>query len=137
VRDYLSIAVLCDRYFKPISGKLPDPNGDLSKEMPSAAIIEANKAVEEATEAAQNKKRSREKYGRFMPTQAAQAAKFAVEHGNQAAIRRNSEEFRMEINDNTLSIWKSKYCAAIKDCQKEGKYAESGEISVTELPSKK
>jgi len=31
------------RYFKPISGKLPDPNVDLSKEMPSAAIKEANK----------------------------------------------------------------------------------------------
>jgi len=31
------------RYFKPISGKLLDPNGDFSKEMPSAAIREANK----------------------------------------------------------------------------------------------
>ena len=124
------------RYFKPISGKLPDPNGDLSKEMPSAAIREANKGVEKATEASQNK-RSREKYGRFTPTQVAQAAKFAVEHGNQAAIRRYSEEFRMEIKDSTLSTWKSKYCAAIKDCQREGKYAESGEFIVTSLPSKK
>jgi len=31
------------RYFEPISGKLPDPNGDLYKEMLSAAIREANK----------------------------------------------------------------------------------------------
>jgi len=91
------------RYFKPISVKLPDPNGDLSKEMPSAAIREANKGVEKATEAAQNKKCSREKYGRFTPTQAAQAAKFAIEHGNQAAIRRYSEEFCMEMKDSMPS----------------------------------
>ena len=83
------------------------------------------------------KPRSREKYGRLTPTQAAQAAKLAVKHGNQAAIRRYSKEFRMEIKDSTLSTWKSKYCAAIKDCQREGKYAESGEITVTSLPSKK
>jgi len=35
--------VALHRYFKPISGKLPDPNGDLSKEMPSTVIREANK----------------------------------------------------------------------------------------------
>jgi len=33
--------------------------------MPSAAIREANKGVEKATEAVQNKKRSREKYGSY------------------------------------------------------------------------
>ena len=125
------------RYFK-VSGKLPDPNGSLSKEMPSAAIREANKNVEKATTEAQNsKKRGREKYSRFTPTQAAQVAKYAVEHGNQAAIRRYSKEFCTEIKDSTLSTWKSKYCSAIKECQKEGKYAESGEIVVSSLPSKK
>ena len=51
---------------------------------------EANKGVEKATEAVQNKKRSREKCGRFTPTQAAQAAKFVIEYGNQAAIRQYS-----------------------------------------------
>jgi len=73
------------RYFKPVS-KLPDPNGPLSKEIPSVVIREANKSVEQATRS-DNKKRSREKYGRFTPTQAAQVAKLAMEHGNQAAIR--------------------------------------------------
>ena len=43
----------------------------------------------------------------------------------------------MEIKDNTLSTWKSKYCDAIKEYQKAGKYADSGEIVVTSLPSKK
>jgi len=107
------------RYFKPISGKRLDPNGDLSKEMLSAAIREANKGVEKATEAAQNKKHSRKKYGRFTPTQAAQATKFAVEHGNQAAIPHYSEEFCMEIKDSKLNTWKSKYCAAIMPEGKE------------------
>lgn len=43
----------------------------------------------------------------------------------------------MEIKDSTLSTRKSKYCDAIRECQKEGKYSESGGIIVTSLPSKK
>jgi len=84
-------------YFK-ISGKLPDPNGSFSKEIPSAAIREANKNVEKATTGAQNsKKHGREKYGRFTPTQAAQVAKYAVEHGNQAAIRQYRTNFAQRL----------------------------------------
>ena len=123
-------------YFKPISSKFPDPNRPLSNKMPSVAIREANKSVEQATKNG-SKKRSREKYGSFTSTQAAQVAKFAVDHGNQTAILRHSKEFHVEIKDSMLSTWKSKYCNAIKECQKEGKYAESGEIVVTSLPSKK
>jgi len=71
------------RYFKPKSSKLPDPNGPLSKEI---AIREANKNVEQSIEAQNNsEKPSRGHYARFTPTQAAQIAKFAVEHRNQAA----------------------------------------------------
>ena len=39
----------------------------------------------------------------------------------------------MEIKDSMLSTWQSKYCKAIKECQKEGKYTGLGEIVVASL----
>jgi len=43
----------------------------------------------------------------------------------------------VEIKDSMLSTWKSRYFDAIKECQKAGKYADSGgEIVVTSLPCK-
>jgi len=60
------------RYFKPKSGKLPDANGPFSKEIPSAAIREANKSVEQSSEAQNSsEKATRGHYARFTLTQAA------------------------------------------------------------------
>ena len=73
------------RYFK-ISSKHPDPNGPLSEIIPSQVIKEANKIVKQSTQNGSTK-RSRRTYLKFTPTQQAQAAKYAVENGNQAAIR--------------------------------------------------
>ena len=69
--------------------------------------------------------------------QQAQVAKYTVENGNQAAIRRYSKEFSIEIKESTLSTWKSKYLAEIERRHKEGLCATSGEIVVSSLPSKK
>ena len=123
------------RYFK-ISSKLPDPNGPLSETIPSEAIKEANKIVEQSTQNASTK-RSRGTYLKFTPIQQAQAAKYAVENGNKAAIRRYSKEFCAEIKESTLSTWKCKYLNEIKERHKEGAYDKSGEIVVSSLPSKK
>ena len=57
--------------------------------MPLGAIREANKRVEKTTEQS-SKKHGREKHCRFIPTQAAHFAKFAVELEHQ-------EEFCTEI----------------------------------------
>ena len=70
-------------------------------------------------------------------TEQAQVTKYAVENGNQAAIRRYSKEFSIEIKESTLSTWKSKYLAEIERRHKEGLCATSGEIVVSSLPSKK
>jgi len=72
------------RYFK-ISSKPQDPNGPLSETVPSEAIKEANRIVEESTQNGSTK-RGRGTYLKFTPIQQAQAAKYAVENGNQAAI---------------------------------------------------
>ena len=124
------------RYFK-ISSKLPDPNGPLSETIPSETIKEANKSMEQSIQNGSTLKRSRGTYLKFTPVQQAQAAKYAVENGNQAAICRYSKEFCTEIKESTLSTWKSKYLYEIKERHKEGAYDKSGEIVVSSLPSKK
>lgn len=53
-------AVECYGNINPISSKVPDPNGPLSREMLSGAIGEANKSVEIATEQNSDKKYGRE-----------------------------------------------------------------------------
>jgi len=93
------------RYFK-ISSKLPDPNGPLSETIPSEVIKEANRIVEESTQNGSTK-RGREMYLKFTLIQQVQAAKYAIENGNQAAIHRYSKEFCAEIKESTLSTWKS------------------------------
>ena len=128
-------------YFK-ISSKLPDPNGPLSKEVPSEAIKEANKSVERATKNIGTSecgggKRGRGAYMKFTPVQQAQVAKYAVENGNQAAIRHYSKEFCAEVKKSTLSTWKLKYLEEIRKCHNNGEYDKSGEIVVSSLPSYK
>ena len=82
--------------------KPPDPNGSLLKEMPSSVIREVNKSVVKVTEAQNSEKLCRGRYSRFTSTQAAQVAKFSVQHGNHTAINRYSEEFCVKIKDSTL-----------------------------------
>ena len=136
------ISWLCIITFK-ISNKLPDPYSPLSKTIPSEAIKEVNKIVEQSIKNA-GTKHSRGTYLKFTSTQQAQVAKYTVENGNQAAIRRyskelcaESKELCAEIKESTLSTWKSKYLSEIKQRYKEGVYGKSGEIVVPSLPSKK
>ena len=91
------------RYFK-ISSKFPDPNGPLANTVPPEVIRAANKIAEEANEKGGTKP-SRGPYRQFTDIQKAQIAKYAVENGNQAAIRRYSKEFCTEIKESTLSTW--------------------------------
>ena len=95
-------------YFK-ISNKLPNPNGQLSKEIPADAIKAANNSVELATkDRSTSGKQSRGKYTAFTGVQQAQMAKYAIENGNKAAIKHYSKEFRVSIKESSLSTWKSK-----------------------------
>ena len=72
-----------DCYFK-ISSKQPDHNGPLSEIISSQAIKEANKIVKQSTQNGSINTLSQ---------QAQAAAKYAVENGNQGAIRRYSKEY--------------------------------------------
>jgi len=101
-------------YFKPIS-KLPDPNGRSSKEIPSVAIREQIKVRRRLPEVTVRSVAEKNMPGLHLHRQL--KLQFAMEHGNQAAIRQYSKEFRVEVKDSTFRTWKSKYRDAIKECR--------------------
>ena len=72
--------------------KLPNPYGPLSETVPSDMIKEANKIVEQSTQNA-SAKHSRITYLKFTLIQQAQVAKYAVDNGNQVAIRRYIKKY--------------------------------------------
>ena len=63
--------------------------------------------------------------------------KYAIDNGNKAATEHYSKEFCVQLNESTLSTWKSKYYKEIKRLSKNRQFAESGEITVTTLPNLK
>ena len=96
--------LLCiNGYFK-ISNKLPDPYSSLSETVPSDTTKEANKIVEQSTQNASTK-HGRITYLKLTLIQQAQVAKYAVDNGNQVAIRRYSNEFCADIKESTLSMY--------------------------------
>ena len=64
-------------------------------------------------------------------------AKYAINNGNKAVIEHYSWEFRVQLKENTLSTWESRYYEGIKRLSKNRQFAESDEIVVTTLPSLK
>ena len=69
--------------------------------------------------------------------QQAQIARYALSHGNQAAIRCYCEEYSTELRKSSVSTWKSKYVAELDRKQKAGDFEASGEVVVDTLPLKK
>ena len=126
------------RYFKLISKSLPDPEGPLSETLPSATIKAANEAVLAASKQPPNKQLSkRGHYVKLTGVQQAQIARYALFHGNQAAIRRYNEEYSTEIKESSVSTWKSKYVNELDRKRKAGDFEASGEVVIDTLPLKK
>ena len=69
--------------------------------------------------------------------QQAQIARYALSHGNQAAICRYNEEYSTEIRESSVSTWKSKYVTELDCKQKAGDFEASGALVVDTLPLKK
>ena len=74
----------------------------------NSSIQEANKAVRNAPK----RSKSRGKYSKYKPEQQAQVAKYAVEFGIQAAVRRFSKDFGVDLKKSTIRSWKAKYLTA-------------------------
>ena len=70
-------------YLRPIDG-LPDPKGLLSSEVPSAAIAEANRHIQEATHEG---KRKRGTYNSYSTINCSEIGKYACQHGVATAAQ--------------------------------------------------
>ena len=128
------------KYFKSTSS-LPSEKGPLSQSLSPQVISAANKAVSESTEKKQatekaqaTGKKSRGTYSKFSPEKQAEVSRYAVLHGNKAAVRHFSKTLGTELKESTVSTWKKKYLVEVKLIQsKEGR----GAAEVKALPLKK
>ena len=74
---------------------------------------------------------------KFTPEDQAAIAKYALWHGNKAAIRHFSKELGKEIKDSSVCTWKKKYSAELKRSASKRDSEEKGEVCVNSLPIKK
>ena len=118
------------RYFKVSSSSpqvvLPSPDGLLSHEVPSTAISEANKEVEEVMMGSRDSGKKRGSYQKYTPKQKATIGSYALINGTSATLRRYAVEFP-DLKYTTVCEWRN----AISSQQKKERE------SVTELHGKK
>lgn len=126
------------KYFSLKRSTLPNPNGPLSKVLPSEGIKSANTVVEEVLKEnnSQNKAGgtgSRGTYEHFTADEKAKIAKKAAENGVAATVRYYSDCFHgRSLKDSSVRTWRDKYLEELKRKRKAGE-----EVSVEELPEKK
>ena len=114
------------RYLKPRDG-LPDPRGALSLSMPSQAIAEANREVQEATN-----KVKWGPYKRYSTSVRAEIGKYASQHGVAATARVFSKRLDSPVSETTVRSIRSAYIQGVHQKQRA---EDDGEIVA--LPLKK
>ena len=117
------------RYLRPVNG-LPDPKGSLSGSIPTQAIAQANREVENAMESTTGGKRG--SYTKYSATQCSDIARYACQHGAAAAARYFSKKLAKQVSESTVKSIKKAY---IEELRKRA-WTDEGE-DVTSLPRKK
>lgn len=123
------------RYFKRCSSTsndcnepLPDPTGPLSDVLSIGAIKDANEAVR-----AVKQPKTRGVYSKISPENQAAVAKYAIEHGNKAAVRHFGRKLDVDLKASSVATWKSKYLSEMQRKINAG----DDDKEVTSLPVKK
>ena len=98
----MSILKYCVRL--PDSSKMPNPSGPLSREVPSLAIVAANKEVRQLTS-----KSLRGSYHKYTSKERADIGRYAPSNGVQAAKLKFSREMQVKINESTVRLFKNQY----------------------------
>ena len=117
------------KYFKlKLDSVLPNPNGYLSKVIPSSSIIAANEAVKHAVS---QTTKTRGPYVQFTAEEKARMGKRAAECGIASTVRYFNKIYSdREVKESSVRTWMNKY----KD---EISKRKRGEIDINELPDKK
>ena len=119
-------------YFQKTSASksyLPNPQGPLSKQLPSC-IESANNHVQKVTEqtAEDAKGRKRDPYKKYTSKDRAEVANYATLHGTSAAIRHFKARFP-DLKWTTVNDWKE---AMIKEAKKAARDGQLEKIIVLE-----
>ena len=100
------------RYLHPVpkADGLPNPQGSLSKDIPSTAISSANEQVTAARQG-QLRTRKRGQYHQLSPGDRTRRGRYACENGVVAAARRFSQGMDRPLNESTVWGIKRAYLA--------------------------
>ena len=115
------------KYFKPkpsssSSPSLPEPNGSLSKKVPSKAIEMANSEVTKLKE----QPRGRGSYLILTPAQRFEIGKRAAEHGVTASIRYFAKKYpKLPLKETTVRRLRNLYQSALKSRKSESSRTSS------------
>ena len=129
------------KYYKPVplqssasSSKMPDPNGPLSKKVPSIAIELANSKVSELMDKPRGSPRS--PYLILTPAQRFEVGKQAVEHRVTASIQYFAKKYpQLPLKETTVRRLKDLYQSSLKS--KRPCDSLENTTDVQELPRKK
>ena len=110
--------------------KLPDPQGPLSIEISSTAIVSANEEVRRVVSKESVKQRG--PYAKFTAEQRAAIGKRAAEHGVAATVRYYRKQYA-NFKESSVRTWKKTYTLEMEKRRRQG----HEDVSVKKLPEKK
>ena len=100
-------------YLRPING-LPDFKGQLSSSIPSTAIAEANRLVNQ-TRKEETKKKKRGPYNKYLPSVRLRIAEYACHHGVVSAARVFSHKLQQNISESTIRLIRGAYRQELRE----------------------
>ena len=127
------------QYFKKVDGNfsgtsLPDPQGELAKEVPLSAISAANTEVAVILQpSAAGTKAARGTNLKSSPKKKAEIGKHAAEHGVLATIRYCATKLPVPLKESSVRNWKDTYTAELRRLRQKRK----DDAKVKTLPGKR
>ena len=116
------------QYFKKVNvdkgypGNLPDPQGELSKEVPSSSISAANAEVAAVQSSAVGAKAGcRGTYLKMSAEKKAEIGRRAAEHGVLATVRYYATRLPVPLKESSVRTWKNAYRAELCQLRQDGK----------------
>ena len=114
------------QYFKKVDGnypgtKLPDPQGALSKEVPSSSISAANTEIAAVFQpSAAGAKAVRGTYLKISAEKKAEIRQRAAEHGVLATVRYYATKLPVPLKESLVRTWKNAYTAQLRRLRRDG-----------------
>ena len=111
---------------------MPDPKGPLSSQIPSAAIAEANRLVQETRSAETAQRKQRGPYKSYSPRVRLEIAEYACQHGVASAARVFSRKLQRSVSEPTVRSIRDIYRQELRK-----KRSVDNEDKMSVLPTKK